>query len=160
MDGGVLRQCLELLLFYRLRWKVHSGFSAVHAGIIYLSPLTAMSNLQLPEMAVSPVPMILPAPLGYMVADAAGLPIKCKEGFAPLPEQLRPLCAVREAHTAGNKRLAHPDSPVGWLRLMLMLLSELLQLPKQIQLILCDFNCALLLPASYGFRGKLRWIVQ
>ena len=112
MDGGVLRQCLELLLFYRLRWKVHSGFSAVHAGIIYLCPLTAMSNLQLPEMAVSPVPIIFLAPLDYMVADASGLPVEGEEGFASLPEQFRPLHPVRKTHAVGNKRLTHPKASV------------------------------------------------
>ena len=145
MDGRVFRQCLELLFLHRFWWKIHSGFSAIPAEIVDLSPLTAMSNLQLPEMAVSPVPMIFLAPLGYMVADAAGLPIKCKEGFAPLPEQFRPLYPVCEAHTLGNKRLTHPDRPVGRLCLMLMPLSELLQLAEQIQLIRFDIDVPFLL---------------
>ena len=145
MDGGVFRQCLEFLLLYRLRWKIHSGFSAIPAGIIDLPPLTAMSNLQLPEMAVSPVPIIFLAPLDYMVADAAGLPVEGEESFTLLPEQFRPLYPVCEAHTSGNKRLSHPDRPVGRLCLMFMFLSELLQLPKQIQLILFNIDVSFLL---------------
>ena len=104
-----------------------------------------MSNLQLPEMAVSPVPIIFLAPLDYMVADAAGLPVEGEEGFASLSEQFRPLHPVREAHTAGNKCFAHPNCPVRWLRLMLMPFSELLQLPEQIQLVLFDFDVPFLL---------------
>ena len=77
-----------------------------------------MGNLQLPKMAVSPVPIIFLAPLDYMVADAAGLPVEGEESFTLLPEQFRPLYPVCEAHTSGNKRLTHPDRPVGRLCLM------------------------------------------
>ena len=96
-------------------------------------------------MAVSPVPIIFLAPLDYMVADAAGLPVEGEESFTLLPEQFRPLYPVCEAHTSGNKRLTHPDRPVGRLCLMFMFLSELLQLPKQIQLILFNIDVSFLL---------------
>ena len=145
MDGRGFRQRMELLLLHRLWWKIHSGFTAIPAEIIDLSPLAAMGNLQLPKMAVSPVPIIFLAPLDYMVADAAGLPVEGEESFTLLPEQFRPLYPVCEAHTSGNKRLTHPDRPVGRLCLMFMFLSELLQLPKQIQLILFNIDVSFLL---------------
>ena len=102
-------------------------------------------DVTLPRMAVSPVPIIFLAPLDYMVADAARLPVEGEEGFASLSEQFRPLYPVREAHTAGNKCFAHPNCPVRWLRMMLMPFSELLQLPEQIQLIPFDFDVPFLL---------------
>ena len=105
MDGRVFRQCLELLFLHRFWGKIHSGFTAIPAEIIDLSPLATMGNLQLPKMAVSPVPIIFLAPLDYMVADAAGLPVEGEESFTLLPEQFRPLYPVCEAHTSGNKRL-------------------------------------------------------
>ena len=83
-----------------------------------------------------------------MVADAAGLPVEGEESFTLLPEQFRPLYPVCEAHTSGNKRLTHPDRPVGRLCLMFMFLSELLQLPKQIQLILFNIDVSFLLFVS------------
>ena len=113
MDGRGFRQRMELLLLHRLWWKIHSGFTAIPAEIIDLSPLAAMGNLQLPKMAVSPVPIIFLAPLDYMVADAAGLPVEGEESFTLLPEQFRPLYRsvkpILRATNASHIRIAQSD---------------------------------------------------
>mgnify|MGYP007049176065 FL=1 len=93
--------------------EIHSGFTAIPAEIIDLSPLAAMGNLQLPKMAVSPVPIIFLAPLDYMVADAAGLPVEGEESFTLLPEQFRPLYRsvkpILRATNASHIRIAQSD---------------------------------------------------